>query len=48
MERYLRGDKTQLAGGKFLIPSRPITQKNIVNFMEDQQALLVKLKQLRP
>ena len=48
MDRYLRGDKTQLADGKFLIPSRMITQKNVGNFMEDQKALLLKLKQQHP
>jgi ribose transport system substrate-binding protein len=48
MDRYLRGDKTQMDAGKFLIPSRAVTQNNIDNFLAEQKALFLKLKQQRP
>jgi ribose transport system substrate-binding protein len=48
MDRYLHGDKSQLDAGKFLIPSRAVTKSNIDNFMDEQKALFLKLKQQRP
>jgi ribose transport system substrate-binding protein len=38
MDKYLHGDKTQLAGGKILIPTKAITRKNVAafqNFLKD-------------
>jgi ribose transport system substrate-binding protein len=48
MDRYLHGDKTQLDAGKFLIPSRAVTKSNVENFLDEQKALFLKLKQQRP
>ena len=48
MDRYLRGDKTQMADGKFIIPSRAVTKNNVDNFLDEQKALFLKLKQQRP
>lgn len=38
MDKYLHGDKTQLASGKILIPTKAITRENVVafqNFLKD-------------
>ena len=38
MDKYLHGDKTQLAGGKVLIPTKAITRENVAafqNFLKD-------------
>ncbi len=41
MDKYLRGDKTQLAGEKILIPSRTLTTKEeVVEFQASRKGLL--------
>jgi ribose transport system substrate-binding protein len=35
MAKYLRGDKTQLAGGKIIIPSREVTKDNVLHFQNE-------------
>ena len=41
MDKYLRGDKTQLAGGKILIPSRTLTNKEeVIEFQASRKGLL--------
>lgn len=48
MDKYLRGDKTQLVDGKFLIPSRPLTKDNVGNFLAERKALFLHLKDQHP
>lgn len=40
MGRYLHGDKTQLAAGKILIPSLPITKDNLAAFQAGRDSAL--------
>ncbi len=40
MGKYLQGDKTQLAAGKILIPSRPITKDNLAAFQAGRESAL--------
>ena len=40
MEKYLRGDKTQLSGGKILLSSRVITKDNVESFQATQKNFL--------
>jgi ribose transport system substrate-binding protein len=40
MEKYLCGDKTQLSGGKILIPARAITKDNVVGFQNSLKVIL--------
>ena len=44
MEKYLRGDKTQLADGKILLPSRSLTKDKVEDFQAWRKTLLLKLK----
>jgi ribose transport system substrate-binding protein len=44
MEKYLRGDKTQLAEGKILLPSRALTKDKVEEFQAWRKTLLLKLK----
>ncbi len=40
MAKYLRGDKTQLAGGKIIIASQEVTKDNVAHFQNQlEQAL---------
>ena len=48
MDKYLRGDKTQLAGGKILITSRPVTKDEVGEFQAGQRGLLSHLQDERP
>jgi ribose transport system substrate-binding protein len=48
MEKYLRGDKTQLADGKILIPSRALTKDNVGNFLAERKAMFLQLKNEHP
>jgi len=48
MDKYLRGDKTQLAGGKILIGSRALTRDEIAPFEEERKGLLLRLKNEQP
>ena len=40
--KYLRGDKTQLADGKVLVPTRAITRNNVAAFQIELKNILVK------
>lgn len=40
MGKYLQGDKTQLAAGNILIPSRPITKDNLAAFQAGRESAL--------
>ena len=40
MANYLRGDKTQLAGGTIIIPSQKVTKDNVVHFQNEFKAAL--------
>jgi ribose transport system substrate-binding protein len=40
MTKYLRGDKTQLAAGKIIIPSQEVTKDNVVHFQNELKAAL--------
>ena len=40
MVKYLRGDKTQLANGKILIPTRTITKENVATFQASRKTVL--------
>jgi ribose transport system substrate-binding protein len=40
MDKYLRGDKTQLANGKILIPTRTITKENVATFQASRKTIL--------
>ncbi len=44
MEKYLHGDKTQLAEGKILLPSRALTKDKVEQFQAWRKTLLLKLK----
>jgi ribose transport system substrate-binding protein len=44
MEKYLHGDKTQLADGKILLPSRALTKEKVEEFQAWRKTLLLKLK----
>jgi len=40
MDKYLRGDKTQLSGGKILIPAHAVTKDNIAAFQASLKVIL--------
>ena len=40
MDKYLRGDKTQLANGKILTSSRAITKDDVVAFQATLKTIL--------
>jgi ribose transport system substrate-binding protein len=40
MEKYLRGDKTQLGDGKILIPAHAITKDNVAGFQNSLKVIL--------
>ena len=40
MEKYLRGDKTQLSGGKIFIPAHAITKENVAAFQASLKVIL--------
>ena len=40
MAKYLRGDKTQLAGGKIFIPSQEVTKDNVAHFQNVLKEIL--------
>jgi len=40
MDKYLGGDKTQLAAGKILIPTRAVTKDNIESFQASRKTVL--------
>jgi ribose transport system substrate-binding protein len=40
MDKYLRGDKTQLSGGKILIPAHVVTKDNVAAFQASLKAIL--------
>ena len=40
MAKYLRGDKTQLADGKILLPSRALTKRDVASFQILRKAVL--------
>ena len=40
MDKYLRGDKTQLAGGKILIPAHAVTKDNVAAFQASLKVIL--------
>jgi ribose transport system substrate-binding protein len=40
MDKYLRGDKTQLSDGKILIPTHVITKDNVAGFQASLKAIL--------
>ena len=40
MDKYLRGDKTQLAAGKILLLSRTVTKDNVESFQATQKSFL--------
>ena len=48
MNKYLRGDKTQLAGGKILIPARAVTRENVAYFQEERKNMLIELQGQHP
>jgi ribose transport system substrate-binding protein len=48
MDKYLRGDKTQLAGGKILLSSRVLTQDDIAAYQDERKNMLPELKGQRP
>jgi ribose transport system substrate-binding protein len=48
MDKYLHGDKTQLAGGKILLSSRTVTKDDLLEFQNWQKSLLLRLKAERP
>jgi ribose transport system substrate-binding protein len=48
MEKYLRGDKAQLAGGKILLPSRTVTKDDLSEFQAWQKSLLSHLPDTHP
>ena len=39
MAKYLQGDKTQLSGGKILIPSHAVTKDNVAAFQASRKAI---------
>jgi ribose transport system substrate-binding protein len=48
MDKYLRGDKTQLADGKILTSSRVLTKDDVAFFQEERKTMLLKLQDQRP
>jgi len=42
MDKYLRGDQSQLAGGKMFIPTQAIKKDNVVDFQAKLAKLLAK------
>jgi ribose transport system substrate-binding protein len=40
MDKYLRGDKSQLAGGKMFVPTRDIKKDNVADFQAELKKLL--------
>ena len=40
MDKYLRGDKTQLSGGKILIPAHAVTKDNVASFQASLKVIL--------
>ena len=40
MDKYLRGDKTQLSDGKILIPAHVVTKDNVAAFQASLKAIL--------
>jgi hypothetical protein len=44
MDKYLRGDKTQLADGKILTSSRVLTKDDVAFFQEERKTMLLKLQ----
>jgi hypothetical protein len=40
MDKYLCGDKTQLTGGKVLIPAHAITKDNVAAFQASLKVIL--------
>jgi ribose transport system substrate-binding protein len=48
MDKYLRGDKTQLDGGKILIPSQAITKANLADYLAVQKNELVQIQAGNP
>lgn len=44
MDKYLRGDKTQLADGKILIPSRALTKADVASFQASRKAVLQNIQ----
>ena len=48
MDKYLRGDKTQLSAGKILTPSRALTKDNVENFIAERKAIFVHLHDENP
>jgi ribose transport system substrate-binding protein len=42
MGKYLRGDKTQLAGGNIFIPTKAVTKDNVAAFQIEQKTILEK------
>jgi ribose transport system substrate-binding protein len=42
MGAYLRGDKTQLAGGKILLPTRVVTRDSVADFQTELKNILEK------
>jgi ribose transport system substrate-binding protein len=43
MDKYLRGDKSALSGGKIFTPSRAITKDNIASFVAERKAIFLHL-----
>ena len=48
MDKYLRGDKTQLSDGKILTSSRVLTKDDVAFFQEQRKTMLLKLQDQRP
>jgi len=48
MDKYLHGDKTQLADGKILTSSRPLLKDDIAYFQEERKAMLLEQKGQHP
>ena len=43
MEKYLRGDKSQLSNGNILLPSKPLTKDGVAEFQAWRKTLLLQL-----
>lgn len=43
MEKYLRGDKSQLSDGNLLLPSKPLTKDGVADFQVWRKTLLLRL-----
>ena len=48
MDKYIHGDKSQLAGGKILLPSQTVTKDDLVEFQNWRKTLLLQLKEEHP